>query len=428
MQGGQQTRKDEKELTSWFATVLKFRSDDVAVAAFDNLKNGVAVVQLLHSIAPELLDLARCDFVPSKEFHFTKNWKLAQEAVSLMKLDIKIEIEMLVQGDKSRALYALTQYLQHNYSILKSKYLNVQKGSGHHTSNDSLRHAQPHALTLLPSRRSGARQSSGKPPVAGVPPTTSGAASLAEPCEESVNGTNVETPHKRAQRQQQSYDPEAERVAAIERRSKRLLSHSHISDLQSAESMSHRSGDSVGVHSYRSGGQLSARAVSGRGSEGFADLRVWMQAMQAPTPRRDSGSSPDNCLPTDWRSPSAAAADGSTSERSPSLGDQTSPSLSAVRTTREGIPQQLAGQMQLHRYESLGSLSLFSLLRRHHACASGESGNNNTSRNVGVLPTGWGCVDDVEGDADLGYIPYEQLVNAKPSASTAWDAFDSLFR
>jgi hypothetical protein len=418
-----QTRKDERELVEWFADVLRFRRDDRAVASFDHLKSGVAVVQLFHSIAPQILDLARCDFLASTPFHYGKNWKLAQEAVAVMQLEVKIEIDMLVQGDRNRALYALTQYLKHNYEILKHKFLMQQKGSGH-TSSNSLHSSQPQALALVPGGPKSSEAPSSKPPRS-IPAPAAAASTAAD------GSQPPDTPHKTAQKRQQTYDPEGERREAIALRNKRLLSRSHVTDLQSGEAASHRSGDSVGVHSYMSGGQLSGRAGS---TPSPSIIELWARGCVL-TPHRDSsrGTTPVHS-PADGAPPPASS--DQPAEQSPSIGER-SPSVSVPRGGCD-LAQQLAAQMHLHRYDSLTSLAFFSMLRRHHL------GLDPASDASATMPACWSCIEDVEGDAAPGYIPYDQLVQCRPvpagrqeqlvstggqprTFSSAWDAFDSLF-
>ena len=443
-----QIRKDEKELLDWFIEVLRFRRDDRAVASFDNLKNGIAVVQLLHSIAPHKLDLARCDFLASTPFHFGKNWKLVQEACAIMSIPVVMDIDMVMEGQKQRNLHVLCQYLKHHYDTLKRQFLlQLESGPEHHAARSIGQPQCAQAKVTSPSSR---------PPraISSVPPSSQSvteqpAATVAE------DGSVVEVPaaivtdYEFARRAQNGYDPEVQRAHAIDVRKKRLLSRAAVTDLQSGEAASHRSGDSLGVQSYMSGelrARLSARATN---TNSPSIIEIWAKSVQAP---KDSsrGSTPVGSVQSPTAGDSIAAhqtlADGGSPAAAPSaeavvFGESSPPSSRAPAD----LGQQLAAQMHFHKYEILQNLSFFSLVRRHHqAPPESHDQTGATAPAAGATRVDWECIEDVEGDVALGYIPYEQLVelkklsaahpqqpteesNSAAKKSSAWDAFDTLF-
>lgn len=88
----------------------------------DQLKDGVALVQLIHKIAPDSFELSRCDFLASTPYHYEKNFKLLQEAMRTNDINRDFIIERLMQGEKQRDLYIFVAYLKLHYETFKTQH------------------------------------------------------------------------------------------------------------------------------------------------------------------------------------------------------------------------------------------------------------------------------------------------------------------
>ena len=113
-------QKKANDMVKWVNELLQYSTEE-APQTLDELKTGVAMLQIVHSIAPASFDLARVDFWASTPYHYEKNWKLLQEVMGKLDMQRDFIIERLSQGEKQRDLYMFVAYMQHHYHTLKEQ-------------------------------------------------------------------------------------------------------------------------------------------------------------------------------------------------------------------------------------------------------------------------------------------------------------------
>jgi hypothetical protein len=113
-------QKQSLEFLKWLSERLQY-SPEEQPKSLDELKNGVAILQLAHSLNPQCFDLFRVDFLASTKYHYEKNWKLLQEAFRELGIGRDFIIERLCEGERQRDLFLLASYLHSNYDKLQTR-------------------------------------------------------------------------------------------------------------------------------------------------------------------------------------------------------------------------------------------------------------------------------------------------------------------
>lgn len=109
--------KRSNEYVSWINTLLQ--SNDTRT--LDDLKSGVALLQVIHSMNPDAFDLSRVDFCASNEYYYHRNLKLLQQVCATNKIDINFNIAQVAEGEKRNDLFGLVSYLRLHYETLKAQ-------------------------------------------------------------------------------------------------------------------------------------------------------------------------------------------------------------------------------------------------------------------------------------------------------------------
>jgi hypothetical protein len=112
-----QRAKKANDLVTWVNGLLATNE----VRTLDDLKTGVHLVQLVHSLDPDAFDLARVDFRASNDYYYARNLKLLQDVLGKIKVKLEFNLEGVAQGEKRNDLFGLVGYLKLHYETLKDR-------------------------------------------------------------------------------------------------------------------------------------------------------------------------------------------------------------------------------------------------------------------------------------------------------------------
>jgi hypothetical protein len=108
--------KRANELVKWVNDLL-----DADERTLDDLKNGVSLVQIVHSLDPDAVDLSRVDFQATNEYYYQRNLKVLQGALAKSKVMLDFNLAAVAQGEKRNDLYGLVSYLKLHYDTYRTR-------------------------------------------------------------------------------------------------------------------------------------------------------------------------------------------------------------------------------------------------------------------------------------------------------------------